>query len=72
MTVSQAAISTSLLPGSVAPARPTPFWELEELIRSGFERDQALNVMLVRRGELPSMPVTALPARQDHKLLTEI
>ncbi|KRE11847.1 hypothetical protein ASE63_19015 [Bosea sp. Root381] len=74
MIVSQnrAANLIPLLPGSGDPACPTPFWELEELIESGLERDQALGVMSVRRGEKPStqeVEATAAPAQQGGELV---
>lgn len=59
MIVSQnrAAIPISLLPRGRGTANPTPFWELEELIALGFDREVALKVMAVRRREHPAMAV---------------
>jgi hypothetical protein len=48
------------------------FWELEGLIASGLERDEALFVMAIRRGEMAAtfaIAPNAGPRRQGHGLL---
>ena len=59
MIVSQnrAAFPISLLATGPRTGSPTPFWELEELIALGFDRNVALKVMSVRRCEHPVMPM---------------
>lgn len=72
MTVSQnPAAAPTILPACGSPAFPAPFWELEALIESGVDRDQALEAMAIRRGEKPSMPEAGVPAQRDEHLLLE-
>lgn len=72
MTVSPNRPAPRTLPLQRMSALPASFWELEGLIACGLERDEALMVMAIRRGEMAatfSTSPTAVRRRQVHGLL---